>query len=117
MPSEGSRNPLQPIQPYGAVPQAANPAAADYDMSSTVETGATVQANASKIRTGSNRTRKKGSNLPVRPASKRISKPTEKKQVDKEKKKGEEPWAVDEELSVMLREVAKARKRAKLPKH
>lgn len=39
---------------------------------------------------------------------------TEKKQVDKEKRKGEEPWAADEELSVMLGGVAKARKRAKL---
>ena len=32
----------------------------------------------------------------------------------KDRKKGEEPWADDEEVSVMLKEVAKARKRAKL---
>ena len=119
MPGEGSRNPLQPIQ-YGDVPQASNRATGDGDFTSSVDTGATSQAKASDVRKGSKhskrikRSEKKGHTPPVRSTSKRISKFTEKKQAGRSTKQGEEPWAVDEEVSVMLREVGKARKRAKL---
>ena len=120
MPGEGSRNPLQPIQPYGDVPQASNRATGDGDFTSSVDTGATSQAKASDVRIGSKHSKhnkcseKKGHTPPVRSTSKQISKPTEKKQDGRSTKKGEEPWAVDEEVSVMLREVGKARIRAKL---
>ena len=120
MPGEGSRNPLQPTQPYGDVPQASNCATGDGDFTSSVDTGATLQAKASDVRKGSKhskhnkRSAKKGHTPPVRSTSKRISKPTEKKQAGRSTKKGEEPWAVDEEVSVMLREFGKARKRPKL---
>ena len=105
MPGEGSRNPLQPIQPYGDLPQASNRATGDGDFTSSVDTGATSQAKASDVRIGGKHSKhnksseKKGHTPPVRSTSKRISKPTEKKQDGRSTKKGEEPRAVGEEVT------------------
>lgn len=117
MPGEGSRNPLQAIQPSGAVPQAVNLVDGDQDFTSNVETGLTSHSNAPDVRKSSKRKQsaaKKGHTSVARPKSTRQSKPTEKKQATTRAKKEEEPWNDDEELSVMLGEVGKARRRANL---
>ena len=88
-------SPGTPIQPYGAIPQAANPAAGDGVFISTVETGATSQAKASDVRRGSklsNRNDEKGHNPLFGLFSCGSVSPTEKKHADKNKEKGAEPW-------------------------